>query len=430
MKKVIFLFGFTILIFFWGCSENGPVNSPKSGESGKVALSFDKLNAPAGVVNIKATLTREGFTTVSGNLNIQSDTSATLLLTGLDVGTWHLVVEASDSANVVIYTGAADILIQAGLTTQVALTLQPTGSGTGDVFIQVIWGTPPVSGWKVIPVYFNCDFHAVYFLNNNKGFSAGTNGTLLMTTDGGTNWIKKTINTTQVLSGIAFINDNLGFVTGYGGTLFRTLDGGETWTKITVNVSDNLYSIRFKNNTGIITCGGGKILRTTNGGETWTSQTLQYNNPGLLINSAFVENVMYVFGTGGNLFRSSDNGAVWYTTSNSLLAGWVQSGYFFSTSTGILAGGSGQLIKTTNDGGTWQHIPLTSEHLEELFFINNTTGWLVGDHGTIYKTTNQGSSWQKQVSNTNKWLNSVCFISEHLGFAVGQNSTILKYTGQ
>lgn len=143
MKKVIFLFGFTILIFFWGCSENGPVNSPKSGESGKVALSFDKLNAPAGVVNIKATLNREGFTTVSGNLNIQSDTSATLLLTGLDVGTWHLVVEASDSANVVIYTGAADILIQAGLTTQVALTLQPTGSGTGDVFIQVIWGTPP-----------------------------------------------------------------------------------------------------------------------------------------------------------------------------------------------------------------------------------------------------------------------------------------------
>jgi len=141
MKKVVFILGLFLLVFFSGCSNDSTVDPPQNGETGRVALNFDKANAPASVVNVTATLTREGYTTVTGTLNIQNDSSATLLLTGLAVGSWNLKVDASDSSSSVLYSGETPVIIQAGFTTQISLTLVPTGQGTGDVHITVNWGT-------------------------------------------------------------------------------------------------------------------------------------------------------------------------------------------------------------------------------------------------------------------------------------------------
>ena len=59
----------------------------------------------------------------------------------IPVGTWHLTVNAENSSRVVVYTGQSDIQILDGVTTQVNLTLQPTGEGRGSVYIAVSWGT-------------------------------------------------------------------------------------------------------------------------------------------------------------------------------------------------------------------------------------------------------------------------------------------------
>jgi predicted GH43/DUF377 family glycosyl hydrolase len=102
---------------------------------------IDKENAPSDVIEVIAVLSREGVDTLTGSLNLLSGSSAEILFESIPAGTWHLKVDAVDSLDVVLYTGATEVLITAGFTTQVSLVLEPTGAGTGNVYIFVTWGT-------------------------------------------------------------------------------------------------------------------------------------------------------------------------------------------------------------------------------------------------------------------------------------------------
>ena len=123
------------------CNENVPI-SPKENnqESGKLFLKIDTENAPASVTLVNAYLSREGYDSISNSLNLLSDSTADITLHDIQAGEWHLRVDAADSGSVVLYSGETDVEIFAGFTTQVNLVLEPTGEGTGNIYIWVTWG--------------------------------------------------------------------------------------------------------------------------------------------------------------------------------------------------------------------------------------------------------------------------------------------------
>lgn len=133
---LLLLFAFVLV----GCSTEKENITNTANNSGKIALKFDKVNAPSSVVIITATLKREGFQEISGQLNIKSDSSAELLLSEIQEGKWHLIVEAQDSLGKIIYAGETDVTIVADYITSVNLTLLPTNSGVGSIYIYVTWG--------------------------------------------------------------------------------------------------------------------------------------------------------------------------------------------------------------------------------------------------------------------------------------------------
>jgi hypothetical protein len=141
MKYLVFVSIFFIVLFF-SCSGNQPVTpddeNPTS--SGKLFLRIDKENAPESVVWIDAFLTRQSFDTISGSMNLLSDSTADLLLENVQAGNWHLQVDASDSLGAVLYTGSTDVEVFAGFTVQISLVLEPTGQGMGNIYIWVTWG--------------------------------------------------------------------------------------------------------------------------------------------------------------------------------------------------------------------------------------------------------------------------------------------------
>lgn len=145
MKNLFVLFGIISVIFFQSCATDPVSNEPK--DSGKILLKIDKQNAPESVVFVKAYLTRENHTTISGMLNLQSDSTADIFLDNIDAGQWHLKVDAEDDSGLVLYTGETEVDIFAGFTSQVYLTLNPTGSGTGSIYIYVNWGVPSNYSW-------------------------------------------------------------------------------------------------------------------------------------------------------------------------------------------------------------------------------------------------------------------------------------------
>jgi predicted GH43/DUF377 family glycosyl hydrolase len=142
MKYLITL---TILLLFLSlnsCTENEPTNTQDNRQAGKLFLRIDKENAPESVVWIEAFLSRQGYDTISAEMNLLSDSTADLLLENIQSGEWSLLVNAKDSAQVVLYSGETNVQIFAGFTTHVQLVLEPTGAGTGNIYIWVTWGVP------------------------------------------------------------------------------------------------------------------------------------------------------------------------------------------------------------------------------------------------------------------------------------------------
>ncbi len=142
MSKVFINLAVILILSLMGCSRETPVNPPiTDGSSGKVLLKIDRENAPSSVTTLTAFLTRQGYDTLSGTLNLLSSTSADITFQSVPVGFWHLRVEAKNDSSVVLYAGETDVLVQENFTTQVNLTLVSTGAGVGSIYIIVNWGT-------------------------------------------------------------------------------------------------------------------------------------------------------------------------------------------------------------------------------------------------------------------------------------------------
>jgi len=105
---------------------------------------------------------------------------------------------------------------------------------------------------------------AVYFVNSSTGYSGGYQ--FHSTTNGGNNWVQKTLPTNVIIEKIFFVNENTGFFVsenGHDSTLQKTTNGGNSWI-LQTKPSASYYSIFFINsNTGWAVGSGGVIIKTT-----------------------------------------------------------------------------------------------------------------------------------------------------------------------
>jgi hypothetical protein len=177
----------------------------------------------------------------------------------------------------------------------------------------------------------------------------GDNGTILKTTNGGTNWTLQPSWATDGLYSVHFPDSSTGWAVGDNGTILKTTNGGSFWATQQSGTVSSLYSVYFTNNsTGWAVGGNGTILKTTNDGTNWTTQTS---------------------GTNNNLF----------------------SVHFPDNVTGWIVGGGGTIFKTTNGGTNWTtQTSGTQNELESVYFLNSGIGWAVGGLSTILKTTDGG----------------------------------------
>ena len=137
------------LIYLTGCKEKiVTVEVEKNANKGGLLFKIDKVNAPKNVVVVEAILSRTDFDSIKASLNLVTETSADLALNNIPIGTWKLNVNAYDSLRAIVYAGETAVNVQDGITTQVNLTLIPTSTGLGSIYILVHWGTKPSTTWS------------------------------------------------------------------------------------------------------------------------------------------------------------------------------------------------------------------------------------------------------------------------------------------
>lgn len=109
-------------------------------------------------------------------------------------------------------------------------------------------------------------FYALYFYNQEVGYAVGRSGTIIKTTNGGTDWSKirngnKLFVSNEKFRDVWFKSADEGYIVGDSGLFWYTNDGGDSW-KIVENTPDVTFNrIFYQNGVGYIAGEEGKIYR-------------------------------------------------------------------------------------------------------------------------------------------------------------------------
>ena len=299
-------------------------------------------------------------------------------------------------------------------------------------------------GWTRQRVGSVAWLHAVFFLDENRGWAAGSKGTLLATKDGGNSWQTKSQPTSDVLRDIYFTDDQNGWLLCEANIydlkskddprayLMQTSDGGENWKRVNLRSVDArlVRAVFSQGGRGWAFGEGGTIFTTRDSGVSWIR--LQSPTRHLLLGGSFVdEDRGWLVGAGATIIRTSDGGETWNL---SHLADASQNAVRFTAASfvdyrlGWAVGTAGSIYHTINGGRTWQQ--QTSGIATDLFdvkFLDAVEGWAVGAEGTILYTNDGGLHWTAERSGTGHPLERIFFADRKHGWAVGFGGTVVAY---
>ncbi len=261
-------------------------------------------------------------------------------------------------------------------------------------------------------------------------------GSLLKTTNGGTNW--------NVIPGVSFSSGapilftavDTGYMTGVGGIL-KTVDGGANWIdNFSYNIGNtNSSCFSFLNsNTGFAVClnlAGDSLLifKTINAGNSWSFCGNYHFNASATSLYFTSPSIGYMVLEGFGVFKTTDGGASWLPNLITTDAMFVHSVFFPSPAIGY-AVGADSTYKTTDGGNTWNQMTnINTLGNISVYFSDDNHGYCVGgdgfSQGAIIKTIDGGTNWTLEATPI-QTLYSVSFPNSNVGYACGTNGAIYK----
>jgi photosystem II stability/assembly factor-like uncharacterized protein len=286
--------------------------------------------------------------------------------------------------------------------------------------------------------------HAVFFLDQNRGWAVGSRGTLLSTSSGGLCWQTESRASEDTIRDIYFADVQSGWLVcerniyDLGSNdeprayLLKTSDGGQHWSRVNMrgaNVVARLTRAIFsRGGRGWAFGEGGAIYTTSDSGDTWIK--LQAPTRYLLLGGSFIdENSGWLVGAGATILQTSDGGETWHLAR---LPGATNvrfnSTSFVDARLGWAVGSSGMIYRTINGGRSWQpQLSGVTADLLDVKFLDAVEGWAVGAEGTVLHTSDGGLHWTSERSGTPHALERIFLADRTHGWAVGFGGTIIAY---
>lgn len=145
--------------------------------------------------------------------------------------------------------------------------------------------------------------------------AAGDRGIVLRSTDGD-KWVQVQTPVQAMLNRLRFLNDQRGWAVGHDGTILETTDAGKSWQMIYSDTSwgKPFYDILFLDGQhGYVIGANSAFMRTDDGGKSWTTLEPDFTFHGLHLNTLLklADGTMVIGGEKGLLIRSRDNGETW-----------------------------------------------------------------------------------------------------------------------
>lgn len=357
-----------------------------------------RINAPAAVACVSATLTGDPLPQFSGSpTSIYVGQSVSFIDQSGDGGnpitTWQWFFPGGTPAS---HTGQTPPAITYSATGQYDVTLTVTNSQSQQSLTKTQYvnvSLDPYGNWIEQATAFTqasrgighidiVDANTVWAVAYDGSGSAANVQQFTKTTNGGTTWTPQNINVGNTglgISMISAIDATTAWLAAYPnaagqtGGIWKTVNGGSTWTRQSTATYNNANSFTnvvhfWDANNGF--CQGDPISNefelytTTNGGTNWTLVPAANIPAPLSGEYGYVRDIEVVgdvvwFGTNkGRLYHSTNKGLNWsvYQTPETDMANAKYS--FKDANNGILLSG-GNVYKTTNAGANWTPITTT-----------------------------------------------------------------------
>lgn len=262
-------------------------------------------------------------------------------------------------------------------------------------------------------------------VQGNHLWVIGQNGAMLSSSDAGQNWQREELPGRSNLQAIAVSPEGRQVIVGNQGRIWTRVTG-EAWQSLQLPVSElagKLLSVSFIDGNFWAVGEMGALFRGDATAQDW--QALGGEDD-VTFNSirAGIAGDLWITAEFGRLLRSTDQGASWNTIelgSESLRA------LVFSGSTGVAVGNRGEVYLSRDGGDDWQAVAhFTSEHLFDVAVHNGH--WLVtGDRGALFRSDDPASGWQAWTpAGLDKSYHSRLLDSQHGVVVIGQQLGLLR----
>jgi photosystem II stability/assembly factor-like uncharacterized protein len=252
-------------------------------------------------------------------------------------------------------------------------------------------------------------WNAISFFNVDHGIIAGDSGTAFTTYDGGKGWQLRSIPGGRKCLSALGTGPGRFYIGADSGWVYKTMDTGKTWTseKISARPIRSIFAWRgaFTMGLPVYAVTPNSICSTTEFPEGSWKETALSGFQGLGSEGFDAEfsnggGPGYIVGVQGDLraapavLKNSIADTVWKNTASGIQSDGVLYGVSApSEKTVYVCGSGGMMYKSSDAGGTWSDQTVnTRRAIRAVFFFNETRGFAVGDSGLIlYSAANSST---------------------------------------
>lgn len=272
----------------------------------------------------------------------------------------------------------------------------------------VLYTTNGGTNWTVQNTGVNDRIVSMFFISNVTGFALAWEvdntppnyyGTrILETTNGGTSWSNYLYPDSNLFLTTVYYLDSLhGYMVGTGGTLLSTSDAGSNWINGIIDsglvLGFPVEDVKFYDYDFGIAVGGafdiaGVVWRTSNGGRNWRTQIVgpEPMNALHMFDSVNMIAAGGDFEYGSSTIRSTDAGGEWHYTELGVFGIANALSFRNAKEAWISLGIVDSFLVSTNAGANWRLVGTPSQSkIYNLLFVDQRNGWAVGNEGVILK---------------------------------------------
>lgn len=318
--------------------------------------------------------------------------------------------------------------------------------------------------WEPVSFSEDLEFREVFFVTIDKGWVAGSKGTIIHTKDAGRTWTAQMGGDPQAVAGpvrlLRFLDETHGWAviggTGSGRTrILRTVDG-ESWEDLGA-APQYVHELAMSSPTEGVAAGylgmgrtASTLLKTRDGGKTW-KPLVQCSVKAMIggLNreiACSVGRIQFVSPSVGYLVaktmcvgpcqfppilgKTEDGGESWrffLGPGDPEVVGATDL-FFTDENTGIVRTTDGKLSRTTDGGQTWTGLLPSVGLSSKVIFADPEVGWALEFHEKMSFTVDGGRSWNSRAYRFPAPPRAWSFPRRDRAYLVGDHGMVFRYS--